>query len=96
MAALSLLLIPMVLFVRTEDPDRWAVLAMVPVCFALALLAYSYVKTAKRLRSRDPQAAKMATLLAIPLLFGFPIFTIAGLYCFVLLGHYPAYLIERE
>jgi hypothetical protein len=96
MAAFSLLLVPMALILKTDDPNRWWAIAAVPVCFALAMFAYLYVRTAKRMRARDPGVDKFAQLLLLPLLLGFPIFTIVSLYCFVLLSHYPAYLYEAD
>jgi hypothetical protein len=96
MATFCVLLIPMVLFVKTDDPNRWWVLAAAPACTVPALLAYLYIKTAKRLRARDPQAATTARLLALPLILGFPIFTIASIYCLSLLSFYPAYLAEAD
>ena len=96
MALVSVLLVPVALFVKTDDPERWWMLAAVPACFAAAWFAYLYVRTAKRLRARDPDAATTARLLVLPLLIGFPIFTVASLYCLSLLSHYPAYLAEAR
>ena len=97
MAVLSLAMAPVLFFSGGEA--RTGVVAMLfgGVLFvAFASVGWLYLATAKRLRNRDPQAAPVATLLCILLLLGFPIFTLAGVYCYVLLRAYPDYLAAEQ
>jgi hypothetical protein len=97
LAVMSVLMAPVLLF--SDGEGREGVIGVLIGGALFAAFAYVgrlYLTTAKRLRSRDPEAAKTATLLCMPLLLGFPIFTIAGIYCFVLLGAYPDYLASEQ
>ena len=97
MAMVSVALTPVLFF--SDDEGREGVIGMLIGGAVFAVFAYVgrlYLTTSNRLRGRDPEAAKTATLLCVPLLFGFPIFTIAGIYCFVLLGAYPDYLASEQ
>jgi hypothetical protein len=95
MAALGTVLAPIPLFIKSDENLPWCVfLVGAPVFWAMAFLARLYLKTARRLRSRDPNAVTTTKILLIPMVFGFPIFTIAAIYCFALLSYYPQYLAE--
>lgn len=97
MSLVSLAIAPMLLLSDGEARTGVGGMLFGAVLFAaFASVGWLYLATAKRLRRRDPQAAPVATLLCILLLLGFPVFTLAGVYCYVLLRAYPDYLAAEQ
>jgi uncharacterized protein YhhL (DUF1145 family) len=91
LAIVGAVVLIVLLFTAEGRQQFFAALIGVLVFGVFAYLGMKYVSVAKRLRARDPHDATTARLLCLPLLIGFPIFTIAGLYCLALLGQYDDY-----
>lgn len=87
-----------VLAVAAGETEQIGFVLLGSLAFALlTLFFYAFIRVARQMRARNPKASGPATALSALMLLGFPLFTIVGVICLVvIMSKYAAYCAAQQ